>query len=200
MLKIKAALILMFFGSLSSATTIDPKILNGEYSVLGGTGKVQLSRLQDRKAIVVIAQGVSCPVMRQNYPGFLALEKEFKSKRVEFLFVNANPQDSKDDIATEAKGFGLENRIILDSTQDLIRALGLTTIGEAAVVLPGPKEDTWNVVYRGGLSDRVNFDRSLPKAAHEYLREALQDVTTDHAVRRAKVPIFGCTITFNQKP
>lgn len=157
-----------------------------------GAGEIELA--ESDKIAVVVAYGVGCPVMRQNIPGFLALEREM-GKKVRFIYVDGNPQDTDEKIREEAKTYGLEGRIGLDHEQKWLRAFGLGTVGEATVV-EKQKDGSFKVMYRGGLSDRVNFDRALPKARKEFLRQALQDVVAGKPVARATAPTFGCSITF----
>lgn len=153
-----------------------------------------LDLVEPDKIVVVVAYGVGCPVMRQNIPAFLALEREM-GKRVRFLYIDGNPQDTDEKIRDEAKTYGLEGRIGLDHEQKWLRAFGLGTVGEATVI-EKQKDGNFKVMYRGGLSDRVNFDRALPKARKEYLRQALKEIVAGKTVSRATAPTFGCSITF----
>lgn len=161
------------------------------------TGKttLQLDAISTKKALVVVAHGIGCPVMRQNYVGFVALEREF-SKDAEFIYINGNPQDSADAITTEAKSYGVENHVGLDPEQKWLRAFGLKTVGEAVVAVR-QTDGSFNVVFRGGISDRVNFDRALSKPKNEFLKNALKQVIKGRKVTKATAPTFGCAITFN---
>ncbi len=161
------------------------------------TGKLtyQLNDIAAKKAVVVVAHGIGCPVMRQNYVGFIALEREF-SQDAEFIYVNGNPQDTAEAIATEAKSYGVENRVGLDPEQKWLRAFGLKTVGESAIAIR-QADGSFNIVFRGGISDRVNFDRALAKPKKEFLKNALKEVIKGRKVTKATAPTFGCAITFN---
>jgi hypothetical protein len=196
MLKISLGVLSLLLVQTIHANPISSEILARKFAFDDHKRDLVLLDHRESAAIVVIAQGNRCPIMRKNYPAFIALENEFKKKHVEFFFVNANPQDSVDDITSEAGLYGLKNGIVLDVKQELIRELGLSTVGEAAVLVPDSKPELWKVVYRGGLSDRVNFDRALAKPKAEFLREALQDIISGRTVRSPKQPVFGCSITF----
>lgn len=176
-----------------SATKISPPT-----AIQIGTGKAKLNLndFLDKKAVVVVAHGVGCPVMKQNYPSFLELEKEFEKSGIAFVFVNGNTHDSSEAIAKEAKDFGVEDRIGRDKDQIWLRSFGLKTIGEAAVVVP--QKSDWQIVFRGGISDRVNFDRALGKAKNEYLKTALQEIVAGKLVTTQRAPVFGCAITLIQ--
>ena len=160
-----------------------------------GQEKYDLKDWSGNRTVVVVAQGNGCPVMRQNYAAFLALEKKF-AKDVTFVFVNGNPQDTIATVAPEAKNYGVEGRVGIDREQKWLKAFGLKTIGEAAVATL-QTDGAWKVVYLGGINDRVNFDRALAKPKNEYLKEVLQDVVAGRPVKRSSGPTFGCSITFN---
>ncbi len=153
-----------------------------------------LDLMASDKIVVVVAYGVGCPVMRQNIPAFVALEREMKTK-ARFIYIDGNPQDTDEKIAEEAKTYGLEGRIGLDREQKWLRAFGLGTVGEATIV-EKQKDGNFKVMFRGGISDRVNFDRALPKPRKEYLKIALKEVADGKPVSRSTAPTFGCSITF----
>jgi len=60
----------------------------------------------------------------------------------------------------------------------------------------GPK--TWQVVYRGPLSDRVDYERQKDKASKTYARDALDAVIADKEVEVAKVTSPGCIINYDK--
>lgn len=142
---------------------------------------------------VVVAHGVRCPVMRQNYPAFLRLIEEYEGRGVDFLFVNGVPQDSTTDIETERTKYGIPH-VKRDESQNILRGLGLKTVGET--VLLERRDGKWMVRYRGGISDRVNFDRALSKAPNEFLKNALTDALANKEVRGKRGTVFGCSISF----
>lgn len=96
-----------------------------------GQGKLALDKTD--QVVVVVAYGVGCPVMRQNIPGFLDLERGFE-KTARFVYIDGNPQDTDEKIRDEAKMYGLEGRIGLDRDQKWLQTFGLGTVGEATVV------------------------------------------------------------------
>lgn len=146
----------------------------------------------DVRFVVVVAHGVRCPVMRQNYPTFLKIMKEFEKKGVEFYFVNGVPQDSIADIEIERDRYGVP-QIYRDEKQTILRDVNLKTVGET--VLLERSDSRWIVRYRGGVSDRVNFDRALAKARHNYLRDAILDRLQGKAVKVPRGLVFGCSIS-----
>src|SRR4051812_9804367 len=58
---------------------------------------------KDAKAIVVIFLGTQCPVNNAYAPKLAELHKEYASKGVQFVAVNANAQDTAQAIAEHAR-------------------------------------------------------------------------------------------------
>ncbi len=158
------------------------------------TGVALLDEMKaETRLVVAVAHGVRCPVMRQNYPAFLRLIEEYGTRGVGFLFVNGVPQDSIAEIETERTKYGTPH-VNRDESQAVLKGLGLKTVGET--VLLERRDEKWMVRYRGGISDRVNFDRALSKARNEFLRNALADTLAGKEVRVKRGTVFGCSISF----
>lgn len=154
-----------------------------------------LNSLRDQKAVVLVAHGTSCPVMRQNYPAFKDLSAAFKSKAIQFLFINPMTTDSKQRLEKEIGGYGLESELFLtESSQRILIATGLRTVGQSAVLVP-KNENKWEIVFRGGISDRVNFDRAAERPSKKFLENALVDTLEKRVVRTPVAPTFGCSIS-----
>jgi hypothetical protein len=146
------------------------------------------------KLLIVVAHGVRCPVMRQNYPAFVRLYESYRAKGIGIHFVNGVPQDAPEDILLERERYKLP-AIQRDETQKILRSLKLSTVGEA-VLLERVKKEGWIVRYRGGISDRVNFDYVLDKPKNEFLKEAIEDRLAGRSVRNKSGSVFGCSISF----
>lgn len=189
--------LVLFFIGLPSALP-QPASLNLESSEsllqLDG-GSFDLNQYRNQKAVVLVAHAASCPVMRQNYPAFKALSAAFKAKSVAFIFINPLSTDSKQKITEEIANYDLGSELFVTETkQKILLAVGLRTVGQAAVLIP-KGEKQWDIVFRGGISDRVNFDRATEKPSKKYLEMALDDVLKKRKVRTAVAPTFGCSIS-----
>ena len=79
--------------------------------------------------------------------------------------LNSNLQDSREAIAAEAKEFGIDIPILMDSNQLVGEALGVTRTAEVFVINP----KTWQVVYRGPLDDRADY--GVQKAGRPRVRQ-----------------------------
>src|SRR5258707_3727862 len=130
-----------------------------------------LYRMSDDKAIVLISTGVGCPIARAMTPAVKALRDKFAAQGVEVMLIDSNLQDSRDAIAAEAKEYGIDIPILMDSNQIVGEALGVTRTAEGFVINP----KTWQVAYRGPLADRSDY--GVQKyATHEFASDALSAV------------------------
>jgi peroxiredoxin len=189
--------IALFLFDLPSALP-QPASLNLESSesLLQLDGKsFDLNQYRNRKAVVLVAHAASCPVMRQNYPAFKDLAAAFKAKSVQFVFINPLSTDSKQKMTEEIASYDLGSELfVTEKKQQTLLAVGLRTVGQAAVLVP-KGEKQWDIVFRGGISDRVNFDRATERPSKKYLEMALDDVLKKRKVRTAEAPTFGCSIS-----
>src|SRR5882672_7867201 len=110
----------------------------------------ELYRMADNKAIVLVSTGNGCPIARAMMPALKALRDKYAAQGVEVMLVDSNLQDSRDAIAAEAKEYGIDIPILMDSNQLVGEALGVTRTAEVFVINP----KTWQVAYRGPLDDR----------------------------------------------
>jgi peroxiredoxin len=146
---------------------------------------------QNAKAIVVIGQGDGCPIIREELPAIRALQADFAPKGVVFLMVNANPQDAPADVAREAKKFGIDMPILIDSRQTVVRSLGIWMTAEAVIINPA----NWTIEYRGAVNDQFTFSRGKPVPRHRYVRDALTSFLAGRPIRVARSRAFGCIYT-----
>jgi peroxiredoxin len=151
----------------------------------------ELYRMSDAKAIVLVSTGVGCPIARAMTPALKALRDKYAAQGVEVMLVDSNLQDSREAINAEAKEFGLDIPILMDSNQLVGEALGVTRTAEVFVINP----KTWLVDYRGPLDDRSDY--GVQKAAtKEFASEALAAVLAGKAAPAATQASKGCLIDF----
>ncbi|MDJ0787548.1 MAG: redoxin domain-containing protein [Myxococcota bacterium] len=151
----------------------------------------ELRGYADRSAIVLFVHGNGCPIARHALPVLHELARELKERGVAFLLLNANLQDDRDSIAAEAREWQVELPILVDESQLVAEALGVTRTAEAIVIDPR----TWRVAYRGPVDDRLHYQTQRPARAH-YLRDALEDVLAGREVAKPLRDAAGCLILF----
>jgi hypothetical protein len=105
----------------------------------------ELYRMADAPAIVIVTQANGDPASLSANKAVKTLRDRYGSKGVEFLMLNSNLQDSRDEILAEAKRHGYDIPIMLDTEQLVGEQLGVTRAAEMFVIQP----KTWKVAYRG---------------------------------------------------
>ena len=153
-----------------------------------------LYRMADAKAVVLISTGVGCPIARSMTPAIKALRDRFAAQGVEVMLIDSNLQDSREAIAAEAKEFGIDVPILMDSNQIVGEALGVTRTAEVFVVNP----KTWQVMYHGPVNDAADY--GVQKAAtHEFAQDAVAALLAGQPVPAATQPSKGCLVDFPER-
>lgn len=167
----------------------------GNFSLLDHTGKFhELRRYADSTAIVFISQGNDCPIIQKYSQVINDLKIKFSPKNVTFFLINPNQQDGRDDIIREVKAYGLNIPVLIDPSQLVTEMLGITRTSEAVVV--DPKE--WKIIYRGSISDRMEYGLDKLKSSKNYLNDFLESFLQKKSYNGTIVPAKGCLITFSK--
>ncbi|MDB5496436.1 MAG: hypothetical protein JWP28_467 [Phenylobacterium sp.] len=154
----------------------------------------ELYRLSDAKAIVLVSTGNGCPIARAMMPALKALRDRYAAQGVEVMLVDSNLQDSREAIAAEAKEYGIDIPILMDSNQLVGEALGVTRTAEVFVINP----KTWAVAYRGPLDDRSDY--GVQKAAtKDFAGDALAAVLAGKPAAAATQASKGCLVDFPER-
>ena len=149
-----------------------------DFALLDQEGKFhELYYYSDKKAIVLISQGVDCPIVRKSIPYLRELKKTFEPQEVSFLMINANPQDDRDSIKQEALAYGINIPILEDRSQVVTESLRMTRTAEAVVIDP----TDWTIVYRGAIDSQ-----------HEYLKVAIRALLQHQPVPQSQTSVKGC--------
>lgn len=146
--------------------------------------------LSDASAVVLFVQGNGCPIARNTVPTLDAVRAEYAPQGVRFLMLNANPQDDRDSIAEEAAAFGIDYPILVDEAQLVAASLGVTRTAEAFVI----STKTWEIVYRGPVDDRLDYQAQKVEASATYLADALDATLAGRAPAVAVVASRGCRV------
>jgi len=154
----------------------------------------ELYRLADAKAVVLVSTGVGCPIARAMTPALKALRDKFAAQGVEVMMVDSNLQDSRDSIAAEAKEFGIDIPILMDSNQLVGEALGVTRTAEVFIINP----KTWTVAYHGPLDDRSDYGVQRA-SSHDFAADALTAVLAGRPAPAATQASKGCLVDFPER-
>ena len=143
------------------------------------------------KAIVLFVQGNGCPLVRKRVPELKRLRDAYAAKGVLFWMINANAQDTRDEVAREAAEFTIDLPILLDPTQLTAQSLNITRTGEAIVIEP----NTWRIRYRGAIDDRLGYGTEKSDARSEYLKDALDALLAGERIPTTVTAAPGCVVT-----
>ncbi|RAK59238.1 hypothetical protein DJ021_05190 [Phenylobacterium hankyongense] len=173
-----------------------PKTVDNFMLVDQDLGAHELYRLADARAIVIVTQGDGCPIVRAMSPALKALKAAYAAKGVEFMMLNSNLQDTREAIQEEAKTYGYDMPILMDSNQLVGESLGVTRTAEVFVINP----KTWQVVYHGPLDDRSDYGGAQKANVTPFAANALDDLLAGKAaIHEAGMQTKGCLIDFPQR-
>jgi len=180
---------------LSHSTSTQAALKADNFVLIDHRGKAhELYYHRNQKAVVIVAQGNGCQIVRSNLVDLSAIREDYAKQGVEIIMLNANFQDTREAIAAEAEEWGYDFPILKDRTQLIAKSLEINRTGEVLVIDP----KTWTVAYRGPLSDRVDYERQKDKASKHYVRDALDALIAGKEVTLNRVNSPGCIINFDQ--
>jgi len=159
------------------------------YDAQGGFHR--FSRYNDSKAIVLYVQGNGCPIVRNGLTDFKDVVAKFAQKNVSFFMLNPNLQDTRSAIKKEAIDYNFNLPVLVDDQQLLADAFDINTTAEAIVLHPTSRE----VLYRGPINNRLDFEGQKEKASENYLVDALNAIVNQQAISLSYQVTKGCKVT-----
>ncbi len=149
-----------------------------------------LGDFKDRKALVLVFTGTQCPIANGYAEPLSRLAEKYGSRGVQFLAVNANPDESLKTVAAHAKEYRYAFPVLKDERQELANALGARVTPETFVLDAGR-----TVVYRGRVDDSyASRTEKRARVSSNDLADALDAVLAGQPVKKAVTTAFGCTI------
>ena len=139
---------------------------------------------------VVTFVSVQCPVSNGYNQRMNALFKDYTPKDVKFIFVNANRNESANDVRNHAKSVGFVFPIYKDGGNVLADRFDAQVTPESYVI------DSAGIIrYHGSIDDSQNEARIRTRG----LRLALDAVLAGKPVEITETKAFGCTIKRGRK-
>ncbi|QNJ99207.1 redoxin domain-containing protein [Constantimarinum furrinae] len=151
----------------------------------------RLSSYNDNTGIVLWIQGNGCPIVRNLLLDFHTIEAEYSEKGFKFFMLNSNIQDNRASIKKEASEFNFKVPVLDDSAQLLADELDITITAEAIVLDPVSRE----ILYRGPLNDRLDYEAQKSTASEHYLKKALDEILTGKSPQLKQKMTKGCRVT-----
>jgi peroxiredoxin len=138
-------------------------------------------------ANVLVFVTVDCPISNAYSPTFQTLLRDYADDPLQFYLVHVDPEVTAEGAREHAQEYGLEGTLLLDSRQELARAVGATITPEAAVVTAGG-----HVAYRGRIDNWYgDLGRKRPQASRHDLRDAIEAVLEGEQIV-VRTEAIGC--------
>ncbi len=178
---------LLFFAVMLSATIYAGGIKKAEnFKLKDYNGKeYQLSDFKDSKAIVIMFIATQCPISNDYNARMAALHAEYKDKRVAFIGINSNKQESVEEIKQHATENNFEFVILKDKENKIADKFEASVTPEIYLL-----NDNLEILYHG----RIDDSRKEAEVKVQDLRIALDEILKGKYVTTKKTKAFGCTI------
>jgi thiol-disulfide isomerase/thioredoxin len=141
------------------------------------------------RAIVLVFTNTTCPVVQRYLPVLRVLEKEYRSKGVQFVAINEGENDSILAVATQAVGHEMEFPFVKDFDGSCAQAVGVRRVPEV-VVLDGDRR----LRYRGRIDDQYRLGGVRAAPSRRDLAEAIDAVLASKGVAVPETVVDGCLL------
>ncbi len=143
-----------------------------------------------KHAYVLVFTSTSCPLVKRYLPTLQAMEKEFRSKGVQFVAINSAEEDSIVMMATQAVQYKMEFPFVKDFGGGCARALGVRRTPEVLVL-----DAERRLRYRGRIDDQYRLGGVRKEATSHDLLNAIEAVLAGRMVEKSETEVDGCPIT-----
>jgi len=150
----------------------------------------RLAELGATQATVLFFATVECPIVQRYLPGLGELARDYEARGVVVLVVNVGDGDALVDAAGQVASVAPAAVFGKDFDLSLARACGVDRTATAVVL-----DRERRLVYRGRVDDQFAYAGARAEPTRRDLREALDDVLADRAVRVPETEISGCRLT-----
>jgi hypothetical protein len=123
----------------------------------------------------------------------MKIARKYKKENIEFWYLNSTLQDDLNSINHEIKNYKINIPILIDKSQDIIKLLGLKVTTETVII----NTSNWAIIYKGAISDQVNYGINNKKAIKNYLTDALDNLISNKEIKVKSSRPFGCSISIN---
>ena len=170
-----------------------------EFTAITSSGKT--IHLSDYKGKIVVLEWLNygCPFVKKHYDSsnMQNLQKEETAKNIVWLSViSSAPEKQGYSTAATAESDKKSHKsnatdIILDPKGDLGNLYQAKTTPHMFII-----DATGNLAYQGGIDDKPSTDKEDIKGATNYVRNALQDLTSGKKVKVAQTKPYGCSVKY----
>ena len=162
------------------------------FRLLDAKGNYHELKRINGKALVLFVAGNGCPVVRQSASKIRSLRREFSEQGIVFLALNANPQDDRRSIRSEAEEFNYGVPVLMDEFQSVAASLGVTKTAEAFLIdLKNSK-----ILYRGAIDDQLFEGGKKAGATEKYLKISIAEFLAGKPISNQRTTVRGCKLTY----
>ena len=163
-----------------------------EFTLTSPQGKAHAlgKERQGQKATVVMFVATQCPVSNDYNERMAQLTKDYAGKKVRFIGINSNKQESIEEVAKHAKDNQLPFPVLIDVGNVVADTYNARVTPQVYLI-----DDKGVLRYMGRIDDSQNT-AGIKK---QDLREALDAVLAGRAVPTAETRAFGCSIKRMEK-
>ena len=169
-----------------------------DFDLPGADGRqYTLSSFKDKKALVVIFSCNHCPYVVAYEDRMIAIQRDYASKEVQLVAINSNddkayPTDSFPAMVERSRSKGFNFPYLRDEPQKVVEAYGGVCTPHVFAF-----DEKRVLRYRG----RIDDSKEPAKVTTNDLRNALDDIIGNRAVRTPDTRPFGCSIKwYSMKP
>ena len=167
-----------------------------DFSLSDVDGKTyRLSAVPAQHIVVIAFLGTECPLAKLYGTRLAELARRYEPRGVTFLGINSNCQDTLRELAA----YGRRHRIPFPLLKDVGNQLAdrMTAVRTPEVFALDQQR---RICYRGRVDDQYTVGVSRDQPQREFLRDALDDLLAQRAVRRPQTVAVGCYIGRLQEP
>jgi hypothetical protein len=161
---------------------------------IDGRSSALRSLASGRKALAIAFTSPTCPLSGKLMPTLAAVEKEYASNGVSFLYVDPTASDTNEAIREMVKTHGLRGAVVHDKDLSLASGLKASTTTEVFVI-----DAAGTLIYRGAVDDQYGLGYAKDTPRNEWLRDALRAVTAGQRPRFTATSAPGCAIALPEK-
>jgi peroxiredoxin len=144
-----------------------------------------LTDYKNARVVVMMFIATQCPISNAYNTRMVSLYNDYESKNIVFVGVNANKQESIEEIKQHAADHAFEFTILKDDKNMIADKFGATVTPEIYVI-----NSSLDILYHG----RIDDSRRDSGVASQDLRKALDEILAGKQVSVSETKAFGCTI------
>jgi len=148
-----------------------------------------LADFRDHKIVVLAFLGTECPLVKLYTPRLVELQREFQSRGVQFLGIDANVQDTPTEIGHYVRAFDINFPLLKDAGNVVADRLSAERTPQVFVL-----DENRHVRYVGRIDDQFGVSYHKQKPEHRELATALDELLTGKEVAQAISDAPGCLI------